>query len=63
MGSDFFVSKAANRYLLESGTVAWIIDNVIPGMTIQLRPEPRSGKRVVMTFIPSSVAVLADVFP
>ena len=58
----FFVSKAANHYLLESGTVAWIVDNVIHDMTIQIRPEPRSGTRVVLTFIPGSVAVLADVF-
>ena len=56
------VNKAANRSLLESGTVAWIVDNVIHDMTIQIRPEPRSGTRVVLTFIPGSVAVLADVF-
>lgn len=58
----FFASKAANRYVLESGTVAWITDNDAHDTAIQLRPESRSGTRVTMAFAPGNVAVLADVF-
>jgi hypothetical protein len=58
----FFASKAANRYRLESGTVSWIIDNEAEDMTIQFRPAPRSGTRVVLTFVPGKVVVLADLF-
>lgn len=58
----FFASKAANRYLLESGTVTWIIDNEVSDMTIRLSPAPRSGTRVVLTFVPGKVVVLADLF-
>lgn len=58
----FFASKAANHYVLESGRVAWITDNEAHDTTIRLRPEPRSGTRVVLTFVPGKVSVLADVF-
>ena len=58
----FFSSKAANRYRLESGRVAWITDNVARDTTIELRPEPRAGTRVAMQFTPGQVPVLADVF-
>lgn len=58
----FFASKAANRYLLASGRVAWHIDNGAHDTAIQLEPEPRSGTRVVLTFVPGNVPVLADVF-
>lgn len=56
----FFASKASNRYLLESGTVTWIIDNEVSDMTIRLSPAPRSGTRVSLTFVPGKVVVLAD---
>lgn len=58
----FFVSKAANRYLLESGKVAWLTDNEAHDTAIQITPEPRSGTRVMLTFVPGNVFVLADVF-
>lgn len=58
----FFASKAANRYLLESGKVAWLTDNEAHDTAIQLAPEPRSGTRVMLTFVPGNVFVLADVF-
>lgn len=58
----FFASKAANCYVLESGRVAWITDNEAHDTTIRLSPEPRSGTRVVLTFVPGKVFVLADVF-
>lgn len=58
----FFSSKAANRYRLESGRVAWITDNQSGDTTIELVPEPRPGTRVAMTFVPGNVPVLADVF-
>ncbi|MFM7244630.1 MAG: STAS-like domain-containing protein [Planctomycetaceae bacterium] len=58
----FFASKAANRYLLASGKVTWHIDNDTHDTAIQLEPEPRAGTRVVLTFVPGNVSVLADVF-
>lgn len=58
----FFASKAANRYRLESGKVAWLTDNEAHDTAIQLAPEPRSGTRVTLTFVPGKVFVLADVF-
>jgi len=58
----FFSSKAANRYRLESGRVAWIIDNEAHDTTIELLAEPRIGTRVAMSFVPGRVPVLADVF-
>jgi DNA-binding Lrp family transcriptional regulator len=58
----FFASKAANRYLLASGRVVWHIDNGANDTAIHLEPEPRSGTRVALTFVPGHVAVLADVF-
>lgn len=58
----FFASKAANRYLLASGRVAWITDNEAHDTAIQLLLEPRQGTKVVLTFIPGRVVALADVF-
>lgn len=58
----FFASKATNRYRLESGKVAWLTDNEAHDTAIQLAPEPRSGTRVTLTFVPGKVFVLADVF-
>jgi hypothetical protein len=58
----FFSSKAANRYVLESGRVAWITDNDARDTTIQLQPELRTGTRVSLTFVPGNVVVLADLF-
>jgi hypothetical protein len=58
----FFSSKAANRYVLESGRVAWITDNDARDTAIALKPEPRAGTRVSLTFVPGKVVVLADLF-
>jgi hypothetical protein len=58
----FFSAKAANRYRLESGRVAWITDNDARDTTIELLVEPRTGTRVCMQFAPGRVPVLADVF-
>jgi anti-sigma regulatory factor (Ser/Thr protein kinase) len=58
----FFASKAANRYLLASGKIAWLTDNEAHDTAIQIEPAPRSGTRVVLTFVPGNVFVLADVF-
>jgi len=48
----FFSAKAANRYRLESGRVAWITDNDARDTTIELLVEPRTGTRVCMQFAP-----------
>ncbi len=58
----FFASKAANRYLLASGKIAWLTDNDAQDTAIQIEPAPRSGTRVVLTFVPGKVVVLADLF-
>jgi hypothetical protein len=58
----FCSSKAANRYRLEPGRVAWITDNEAHDTTIELLAEPRIGTWVAMTFAPGLVPVLADVF-
>ena len=58
----FFASKAANRYLLASGKISWLTDNEAHDTAIQIEPAPRSGTRVVLTFVPGNVFVLADVF-
>ena len=58
----FFSSKAANRYRIESGRVAWIVDNEAHDTAIELMPEPRIGTRVATTFIPGRVSMLTDVF-
>ena len=58
----FFSSKAANRYRLESGRVAWITDGLAQETAIQLLPDPRRGTRVTMEFVVGRVPVLADLF-
>lgn len=58
----FFSSKAANCYRIESGRVAWIVDNEARDTAIELMPEPRIGTRVATTFVPGRVSALADVF-
>ena len=58
----FFSSKAANRYRLESGRVAWITDGLAQETAIQLLPDPRRGTRVTMVFVVGRVPVLADLF-
>lgn len=58
----FFSSKAANRYRLESGRVAWLTDNDVRDTAIELLPESRRGTRVVLTFVPGKVFALEDVF-
>ena len=58
----FFSSKAANRYRLESGNVAWLVDNDAHDTAIELLPESRTGTRVVLTFVPGKVFAMEDVF-
>lgn len=58
----FFSSKACGRFLLKSGKLAWLIDNVAEDTAIDILQEHHTGTSVTMTFTPGKVADLAAVF-
>jgi DNA-binding transcriptional ArsR family regulator len=57
----FFTSKAADFFELESGTVAWRVDNLRSDTSIASRP-PREGTRVRFEVGPASARSLAKLF-
>lgn len=58
----FFVSKAVTRFRLESGPLAWIVDNEAEDTSVAVVKPPRKGTRVTLELVPGTLKPLADVF-
>jgi len=58
----FFVSKAVDVFRLESGTLAWVVDNERDDVAIEALVRPRAGTRVTVELDTSRVRSLTDIF-
>jgi anti-sigma regulatory factor (Ser/Thr protein kinase) len=58
----FFVSKAVTRFRLESGPLAWIVDNEAADTSVAVVKPPRKGTCVSIELVPGTLKPLADVF-
>lgn len=58
----FFTSKIAHRFRLESGALAWVVDNERDDRGIELVKPARRGTRVLLAFKPGEIEPYEQVF-
>lgn len=58
----FFVSKAANVFRMESGSLAWIVDNDRGDVAIESLASPRRGTRLIVEVDTAQVHDLTAIF-
>lgn len=58
----FFTSKAADRFELHSGELAWLVDNERADMAVEQRSEPLAGTRAVFVADPDATPELVALF-
>jgi anti-sigma regulatory factor (Ser/Thr protein kinase) len=58
----FFTSKVVRRFRLESGKLAWLVDNQANDRAVQVLDRPVRGTRIVLTFTPGEIPELQSVF-